>query len=137
MLFVNCSTHHQFSELTLFLTDMTQSTQSRKRRDSDDKMCQVMRCKFTVLQFQCQNCRISSRQVTLIKPNWPNFYVNTGVVNMLPVFHLLSGGFADLEKAVIMRDREEADTRLILHASDAKQISERIVIWSPYTDIGF
>ena len=61
---------------------------------------------------------------------------------------ILSGGFADHEKAVIMRDgscelceplscnHEEADTRLILHASDAKQISERIVIWSPDTDVG-
>ena len=88
MLFVNCSTHRQFSELTLFLTDTTQSTQSRKWKDSDDKMCQVMRCKFTVLQFQCQNCGISLCQVTLIKPNWPNFSVNTVVVNMLPVFHL-------------------------------------------------
>ena len=61
---------------------------------------------------------------------------------------LSSGGFADREKAVIMRDgscelceplscnHEEADTHLILHASDAKQISERIVIWSPDTDVG-
>ena len=61
---------------------------------------------------------------------------------------LLSGGFADREKAVIMIDgscelceplscnHEEADTYLILHASDAKQISERIVIWSPDTDVG-
>ena len=42
---------------------------------------------------------------------------------------LLSGHFADCEKAVI------ADTHFILHASDAKQISERIVIWSPDTDV--
>ena len=54
----------------------------------------------------------------------------------------------DLEKAVIMRDsscelceplscnHEEADTLLILHANNAKQISERIVIWSPDTDVG-
>ena len=60
---------------------------------------------------------------------------------------LLTGGFADREKAVIMRDgscelceplscnHKEADTRLILHASDAKQISERIVVWSPHTDV--
>ena len=88
ILFVVCSTRRQFSELTLFLTDMIQSTQSRKWKDSDDKMCQVMRCKFTVLQFQCQNCGISSCQVTLINLNWPNSSVNTGVVNMSPVFHL-------------------------------------------------
>ena len=57
---------------------------------------------------------------------------------------LLSGGFVNREKAVIMTDgscelcehHEEADTRLILHANDAKQISERIVIWSPDTDVG-
>ena len=61
---------------------------------------------------------------------------------------VLSGDFVDREKAVIMRDgscefceplscnHEEADTRLILHANDAKQISERIVIWSPDTDVG-
>ena len=30
MLFINCSTHRQFSELTLFLTDMTQSTQIKE-----------------------------------------------------------------------------------------------------------
>ena len=45
----------------------------------------------------------------LIKPNWPNSSVNTGVVNMLPVFHLekcffLSGGFIVREKAVMMKD---------------------------------
>ena len=60
---------------------------------------------------------------------------------------LLSGGFVDREKAVIMRNgtcelcerlscnHEEADTHLILHANDAKQISERIVIWPPDTDV--
>ena len=33
-------------------------------------------------------------------------------------------------------NHKDADTRLILHANDAKQISERIVIWSLYTDVG-
>ena len=53
-----------------------------------------------------------------------------------------------VKKSVMMRDgscelceplscnHEEADTRLILHASDAKQISERIVLWSPDTNVG-
>ena len=61
---------------------------------------------------------------------------------------LLSRGFVDREKAVIMRDGScelceplscnhvEADTHLILHANDSKQISERIVVWSPDTDVG-
>ena len=101
-----------------------------------------MRCEFTVLQFQCQNCGISSCQVTLIKPNWPNSCVPSEKM------FLLSGGFVDREQAVIMRNgscelceprscnQEEADTRLILHDNDAKQISERIVIWSLDADVG-
>ena len=60
---------------------------------------------------------------------------------------LLSEGFVDREKAVIMRgsscelceplscNHDEVDTRFILHANDAKQISERIVIWFPDTDV--
>ena len=61
---------------------------------------------------------------------------------------LLRGGFVDHEKAVAMRDgscklyeplscnHEEADTCFILNANDAKKVSERILIWSPDTDVG-
>ena len=111
MLFIICSTHRQFSELTLFLTDMTQSTQSRKWKDSDDKMSHKKGYKVQIYsssvpvpklwdkfmsndtnkaelaKFLCEQC--SSQYVACV-PSGKMF--------------LLSGGFVDREKAVIMRD---------------------------------
>ena len=96
-----------------------------------DKFMSSNTNKAGLARFLCEHC---SSQYVVCVPSGKMF--------------LLSGGFADREKAVIMRDgscklceplscnHEEADTRLIFHASDAKQIGEMIVIWSPETDVG-
>ena len=61
---------------------------------------------------------------------------------------VLGGGFQDREKSAVIEggmhsvecenlscNHEEADTRIILHAKNASITHDRIIIWSPDTDV--